>query len=90
MPASFRFALSAQAEMLLARGYYKWTFNFLVSSHTTAPNHRAHLTLYPSSSDELDIDSPEIREIFLAKIYELSNPSSALGELEDDFKCECQ
>lgn len=34
---------------------------------------------------ELGIDSHEMREIFLAKIYELSNPSSSMGAMEDDF-----
>lgn len=34
---------------------------------------------------ELGIDNNEIREIFLAKIYELSNPSSSVGRMEDDF-----
>lgn len=34
---------------------------------------------------ELGIDNNEIREIFLAKIYELSNPSSSMGKMEDDF-----
>lgn len=34
---------------------------------------------------ELGIDSNEMREIFLAKIYELSNPSSSVGKMEDDF-----
>lgn len=36
---------------------------------------------------ELGIDSHEMREIFLAKIYELSNPSSTMGAMEDDFLC---
>ena len=36
---------------------------------------------------ELGIDSHEMREIFLAKIYELSNPSSSMGAMEDDFLC---
>lgn len=36
---------------------------------------------------ELGIDNPEMREIFLAKIYELSNPSSSVGGMEDDFLC---
>lgn len=36
---------------------------------------------------ELGIDSHEMREIFLAKIYELSNPSSSVGGMEDDFLC---
>ena len=36
---------------------------------------------------ELRIDSHEMREIFLAKIYELSNPSSSVGKMEDDFLC---
>ena len=37
---------------------------------------------------ELGVDSHEIREMFLAKIYELSNPSSNTGGMEDDFLCE--
>jgi hypothetical protein len=40
-----------------------------------------------SVAAELGIDSNEIREIFLAKIYELSNPSSSMGKMEDDFLC---
>lgn len=36
---------------------------------------------------ELGIDSHEMRELFLAKIYELSNPSSSVGAMEDDFMC---
>lgn len=37
------------------------------------------------TSAELGIDSNEMREILLAKIYELSNPSSSMGKMEDDF-----
>ncbi len=33
------------------------------------------------------MDSHEIREVFLAKIYELSNPRFSLGGMEDDFRC---
>ena len=39
-------------------------------------------------TDELGVDSHEFREVFLAKIYELSNPSSCVGGMEDDFRCE--
>ena len=39
--------------------------------------------LFPAA--ELGIDSHEIREIFLAKIYELSNPCSSGERMEDDF-----
>ena len=34
------------------------------------------------------MDSHEIREVFLAKIYELSNPRFSTGGMEDDFRCE--
>ena len=37
---------------------------------------------------DLGIDGPEVREIFLAKIYELRNPSSEVETEEDDFLCE--
>lgn len=37
--------------------------------------------------DELGVDSHEIREVFLAKIYELSNPRFSMGGMEDDFRC---
>ena len=40
-------------------------------------------------SVDLGIDSPEIRELFLARIYELSNPAADEEEMEDDFLCEC-
>ena len=40
------------------------------------------------SAVELGIDSHEMRELFLSKIYELSNPSSSVGAMEDDFLCE--
>lgn len=33
------------------------------------------------------MDSHEIREVFLAKIYELSNPRFSLGGMQDDFQC---
>ena len=39
-------------------------------------------------ADELGVDSHEIREVFLAKIYELSNPRFSMGGMEDDFQCE--
>ena len=38
-------------------------------------------------TDELGVDSHEIRELFLAKIYELSNPRFSVGGMEDDFRC---
>ena len=37
---------------------------------------------------ELGVDSAEIRELFLAKIYELCNPSRNMAEMQDDFRCE--
>lgn len=37
------------------------------------------------TAGELGIDHHEMREIFLSKIYELSNPSSSIGGMEDDF-----
>ena len=40
-------------------------------------------------SADLGIDSPEIRELFLARIYELSNPTADEEDMEDDFLCEC-
>ena len=74
-----------QNEMLPAIDWFNWTFNSLVGIQISS---FITIIIY-STTDELEIDSPEIREIFLAKIYELSNPSSAMEELEDDFKCEC-
>lgn len=42
---------------------------------------------YSNFADELGVDSHEIREVFLAKIYELSNPRFSVGGIEDDFRC---
>ena len=39
------------------------------------------------NADELGVDNHEIREVFLAKIYELSNPRFSVGGMEDDFRC---
>lgn len=41
-----------------------------------------------SSAAELGIVGHEVREIFLAKVYELSKPTSNVGRMEDDFLCE--
>lgn len=37
---------------------------------------------------ELGVDNAEIRELFLSKIYELSNPSGNVAGMHDDFRCE--
>ena len=37
---------------------------------------------------ELGVDSPEIRELFLSKIYDLSNPTRNMDDMQDDFCCE--
>ena len=39
-------------------------------------------------SAELGVDSAEIRELFLSKIYELRNPSKNEDNMQDDFCCE--
>lgn len=35
---------------------------------------------------ELGVDSAEMRELFLSKIYDLCNPSRNLAEMQDDFR----
>ena len=41
-----------------------------------------------SLAAELGVDSAEMRELFLSKIYELSNPSGHMADMQDDFRCE--
>lgn len=48
-----------------------------------------HAICLPPHAAELGVDSPEIRELFLSKIYELNNPSSNMADMQDDFLCEC-
>ncbi len=65
-----------------------WTFNSLVgSSSPIMPRVLQSILYLPLPPEELGIDSPEVREIFLAKIYELGNPGAS-SEMEDDFLCE--
>ena len=44
-----------------------------------------HITFPLLQSAELGVDSAEMRELFLSKIYELNNPSGSVTGMQDDF-----
>lgn len=62
---------------------FRLMYSYLVSQSYS----RVRVKLILVHVDELGVDSHEIREVFLAKIYELSNPRFSIGGLEDDFRC---
>ena len=59
----------------------------LFGKHYISTNIKRYVHITVHLLAELGIDSAEIRELFLSKIYELSNPSGSVAGMQDDFHC---